>query len=423
MSGVTYHGSVKSKILVSFLFCGVVLCAHAQDAIKPAIDGYVTSITSAGNFDVNGLHVVAEPHAQFVLRVISKEEQSDTIDESLAGKLQVGDAAQIYGKADSAGVFHAAQVILPQTPPTPIQGTAVIQLVNPSATDMILEADGYQIIVNSTTKISYGAHIQKGDIAPGMWVHYIGSWDAQGRIHANEAKVTQFALTSRDKKLRKVHVGDNITSAKVDAKLQERIQKVGEKLIPVFQKNLAATDPQKINFQFFVCDMDLLHVPEALQSGTIVLSKRVVGFLQNDDQIAAVLANGMAQILEWQYPYYDGVQLSGKGQAQALAVGFFAPLPIAALAPIPYDSTINWNTPLSPSGKEKARVALSLMHDAGFDIRQAPAAWQHIGAQYPKPSKSKALPQPSIYMIRILAKEYHAYGENSSVENVPASKN
>lgn len=398
---------MKSKTLALFLFCGAVLCAFAQDAIKPAADGYITAIPSKANFDVDGLHIQTTQSTEYIQRVVTKDSQSDTTDATLANHLQVGQQVQIFGKKDSSGIVHAAQVILLNNPTNSVHGFGVIQAVYADSNGSVFEADGYRIETEPTAKISYGAHVQKSaGAAPGQWLAYSGKWDSHGHIEATEIKISEFSLSSRDKRMRKAGKNATLPPSAEDSKLQVKVSAIGNKLVPKFQKNLPADDPQKINFQFIVADKDLLYVPLALQDGKIIVPKSVVGLLQNDDQIAAVLANGIAQVLEWQFPHYDGVQLSGKGMAQALAVGFFAPMPVVLFAPIPYDAMIDWSAPLSDSGKEKARVALSLLQDAGYDITQAPVAWQRIGEQYPEKRKLNGMPQQSVYLIRMIAREY-----------------
>lgn len=403
-----------TRHFIALLVCGAALCAVAQDVPKPAIDGYVTAIASKGNFDVNGLLVATDTQTQYASREISKGVQRTVIDPDMVDQLRIGQAVQVFGKTDSSGVTHAKQVIFPQTPAVPIQGLGVVQGVDQKATDTILEADGYRIVITPQTDISYGPHVAKNAaIVPGLWVKYSGGWNAQGQIVASKIKITQFVLGPHEKRLIKLAQHAKIQPEMIDAQFQDRVRKIGDRLVPGFQKSMAPSDPQKINFQFLIFKKDLMYVPETLQDGRIVLPKTIVGMLQNDDQIAAVLANGIAQALEWQVPHYDGVQLSGKGHAQAFAVAFFAPTPVLFM-PIHYDTTINWDTPLSVTGKEKARVALSLMQKAGYDIRQAPVAWQLIGAQYPHKTQSRALPALSIYQIRMLAKEYALPGNQVS---------
>ena len=158
-----------------------------------------------------------------------------------------------------------------------------------------------------------------------------------------------------------------------------------------------------------------LPIPVALQNGHITLPRQLVERLQNDDQIAAILANGIAKILEWQDPNSDAPQASNKGWAEAAAMGFLAG-PLITMAAVEsgmcVDSEMNGTTILSKSAQQRARVGLSLMHDAGYDIMQAPRAWQIMGAKTTKKSASTATPQPtampqlSVYMWEILSREY-----------------
>jgi len=428
--GISTIAQMKRFFSILCLFAlSAALNAPAQDAPKPTVDGYITAITSQTAFDVNGLPVVTTPQTEFIRRVVTKEGQTDTTNPEFAGKFRLGDSVQIFGSKDSTGSISAMKFILIiQNTVEQVHGKAVIQGVQQNSTETILEADGYRISITPNTVNQHGKHLRsETSISPGMWVKYSGKLDIHGEIHADRAKISEFSLTSLDKRLQQLgataspslHQAMLACGVKAmqylvssDAKTTEgRVQKIGMRLIPVFQKNLAAGNPQKINFQFCLLDDDYLFIPIAFQDGHIALSKHVVNLLQNDDQVAAVLADGMAQILEWRMPYFNEIRLSaGKEMFHTM---FTVPSIIDALEPSSFDATthskdltINWNIPPSAVGEQKERVALSLMQDAGYDIHQAPIAWQRIGSQYPKKSNTPFMPQKSIYQVGVIAREY-----------------
>ncbi len=411
----------KFVLLLCLSFLPVSLYAPAQDVPTPTVDGYITAITSKTEFDVNGQHVITTPQTEYIQRTVLKQQETDTTDPNIAGSIKVGDNVQVFSKSTHKHPILATQVVLQQKSGDPVSGVAVIQKIIKNAPDMILEADGYRISIPPKTNIHYGAHLSKNTVlSPGMWIEYSGNWSPDGAVIASHAKFTQFSLTSRYKKILAAHNSAVIFQENTDSTTTKRVQQIGMRLVPAYQKNLAANDPQKINFQFDVAISNVangyrLPIPVAMQNGHITLPRQSVERLQNDDQIAAVLANGIAKILEWQDPNSDAPQASNKGRAEAAAMGFLAG-PIITMAAVEggmrVDSEMNGTTILSKSAQQRARVGLSLVHDAGYDIMQAPRAWQLLSAKDAKQSASTAVPQPtavpqlSVYLWEIISREY-----------------
>jgi hypothetical protein len=410
-------------------FLPVSLYAPAQDVPTPTVDGYITAITSKTEFDVNGQHVITTPKTEYIQRTVIKQQETDTTDPNIAGSLKVGDNVQVFSKSTHKHPILATQIVLQQQSGDLVSGVAAIQKIIKNAPDMILEADGYQIAISPKTNIHYGAHLSKNTVlAPGMWIEYSGNWRPDGTVLASHAKFTQFSLTSRYKKMLAMHSNATIFPENTDSKTVKRVQQIGMRLVPAYQKNLATNDPQKINFQFDAAISDVsngyrLPIPIAMQNGHITLPRQLVERLQNDDQIAAVLANGIAKILEWQDPNSDAPQTTNKGFAKAGAMELLAG-PYITLAAVEggmrFDSEMNGTTILSKSAQQRARVGLSLMHDAGYDIMQAPRAWQIMGAKNIKKSASTATPQPtampqlSVYLWGIISREY-LHGSNAVI--------
>src|SRR4051812_49398672 len=67
--------------------------------------------------------------------------------------------------------------------------------------------------------------------------------------------------------------------------VQQYIQELGKSLVPQWQRDLPAGDPQKIPFQFFLVDQK---VPNAfaLANGTVVLHSGMLTMLENEAQLA-----------------------------------------------------------------------------------------------------------------------------------------
>jgi len=85
-----------------------------------------------------------------------------------------------------------------------------------------------------------------------------------------------------------------------DAALQSRVDGIGGRLIPAYQRTLADTDPRKIHFQFQLIDDKKWKDALALPSSVILIPRQIVERLWDDSQLAAILADNIATILEKQ---------------------------------------------------------------------------------------------------------------------------
>lgn len=148
----------------------------------------------------------------------------------------------------------------------------------------------------------------------------------------------------------------------------------------------------------------------------ILIPRQVVQRVKNDDQLAAVLADGVAYNLQRRSPKLVteawelfGVEMAG--DAAAAAVPGLSGL--LALNPV-----LNFGTDIGTDyfrhkiyiemEEQRGRVALSLMADAGYDPWQAPEAWRLLE---PKtlPGNLDTLKYPSRagYQLGILHLQYN----------------
>ena len=124
--------------------------------------------------------------------------------------------------------------------------------------------------------------------------------------------------------------------------------------------------------------------------GSVVIPEQVVAKLQNDDQIATVLADGIAQALERQL--LTGAPKRASAGAMIALGGMPFVDPLAGIA-MESGGLYAMHNAGEVSQLQSARVSLSLMHDAGYDVRQAPVAWQILSSKDANDSSTKA-PSP-----------------------------
>lgn len=417
------RSAVRFLCLVLCLFP---LAVIAQDDTPPALEGYIAAKPSAGGFDLNGWKVVISPQTQFMRRGKVNGQDAIIADPSLANSLSVGEAVQVFGKKNRHEHTLAAKKIIVQPNTSGLNGLAVIQSVTRVKDGVVLEADGYHILIGAKTKVQFHAPLtQQNAPAATQWVAYSGKLQDDGLLHASHASYGNFVLNRRARKIiednkitlnppdfaankngelviphlvKAPHGGKGNIPA--DPAMQQRIQAIGQRLIPAYLRNLAKDDPQKINFRFYAIDDKALHGAVATQTGIVAISVQAIRALQSDSQIAAVLAYGMASVIEWQTVTVQPKQASAVALIALGGMPFVGP--VASLA-MEGGGLQQMHSAAVEMIEQNARVSLSLMHDAGFDINQAPAAWQGLEGK----TGNKAVgSRRSQYLLSIIGSEY-----------------
>jgi hypothetical protein len=193
-----------------------------------------------------------------------------------------------------------------------------------------------------------------------------------------------------------------------NAELQERVRRIGLRLVPQYQRDLPEDDPAKIPFRFYAIQEGDIRSALGCEDGLVLVPTPVVGRMQNDSELAAVLADGVAVILQRQNVRLQVEKKWMTAAEAAAAVGFG----LTGLV----GEKIAMSSFLRKIEEQRGRMALALMTDAGFDPWQAPEAWRMLAPiDFPKhPSKLK-YPERSKYQLEILQLQYkHAAGSTSA---------
>lgn len=133
--------------------------------------------------------------------------------------------------------------------------------------------------------------------------------------------------------------------------------------------------------------LQLVNGPEwrnawALASGVILVPRQIGELMQNDSQLAAVLADGVSSVLEKQtYREQPSNTAKALNELGSLAGGW-AVLGAVTCRNRAMQASLWCQTPDErPHEGQRGRVALSWMHDAGYDLNEAPKAWWLISAK------------------------------------------
>jgi predicted Zn-dependent protease len=194
--------------------------------------------------------------------------------------------------------------------------------------------------------------------------------------------------------------------------MQARVERIGTSLIPAFQKALAEDDPTRIDFRFQVTDDPKHGDAWSLPSGIILVPRQLVERLPEDSQLAAIIADSIAEVLEKQT--LRVIPAVHKMTAVAIAgdtAGIFVPGLGLVTAAGNYKAG---RVIQHHSQQQSGRVSLCLLHDAGYDIDQAPMAWLAVSTKSAANPLPKRLPDHSSYLYGYLGTTWHTPPGNSA---------
>jgi hypothetical protein len=455
------HKILRNVVLVAAGVPGLFLSAVAQHDRRIPVEGYITAVTSRDSFDVNDLHVSISSHTGFGI-IDSNAVHSDS---PLRDALQVGAFVEVTGNFDKHTRTTAASgIYLRKDWDEMLSGIGVIDKVVSSGPEPIFRADGYRIRITPATDITFADKLNSlADVDTNIWVRYEGKRDKTGVLVASKATFLPAKPAAYKKMLggsenpeagllpasqrhakkpepnpyfdppkpqidpdtgnrvdfeKTLDKDGNLTedagirfgalggwhTIPADKALQERVRRVGLRVVPEYQKALPADHPSKIHFRFYVIDDDKFRSEICPLTGLILIPKQALERLQNDDQLAAVLADGVAYNLQRQAARIstDNRVLTG-----AYAVIAFAPAVVFLPA---LDAAVSTASKITIDlYEERARIALALLSDAGYDPHQAPEAWRLLSPKH-LPSDTRTLPYGDFsgYQLSILNLQYRS---------------
>lgn len=422
---------MRNKFSLSFLLLVVATGASAQAVEAPAVQGVVTRFASMSDFDVVGKRIVVDAKTEVMLRE-TRGVQSSAPSSGLT-ELRLGQQVDVFGSTDKkVHAIRATRVVTDKLMPKAVSGMAVIEEMLPTAgagpdTLAFLKADGYRIRIGNSTPMKFGFPMTKpGEIAVNVVVKYDGDLGLGGVVLARNAEfylnaVTDAEMTKwkewdydphqiaadshqplRSKLLR--GVDPMAFPLHNDAAMQARVTAIGEKLIPEYQKSLPADERSRMKFRFYVVEAHYVLWP--LPGGMILVSADLVERTQNDSQLAALLAEAVAHLIERQ-PF--GLPLTDGQVAKSLSLD--AAIDLIPFASVAYSPFAIYEMVSTAQRKwlfeqQRERVALSLMHDAAFDLMEAPKMEWLLDSKKPKDIAKVPAPRSAVYMYELLGSRW-----------------
>jgi hypothetical protein len=442
---------------VSAIFLLAAASCVAQDA-TPKLSGYITRITSPQDFDINGQHIQLSGQTKFsIWQLPPSSPHAKATDVSVSpSELHpyFGEPANVYGDQDNKQhTIQATRLTLGIRTPNYVSGYGIVDAVLPppptmsSTADHVIRADGYLILISSATLSTFKKPLVSGsDIQVNRWVRFEGTQRADGVVVAEKAHFTKNVVAPvefrhqidcdppadpRDKSQNgdaepNCDVALPQISPSTNSVLQARVSAIGSRLIPKYQLALPATETTRINFRFrLIADNEgtaKWHGALPLPDGIILVPQAVVERLENDSQIAAVLADNIASALEKQPLRVRAMTEKGTGRLTTDAVVFGSLAGLAGGGVLAGD--IMENHLLHTAEDQSGRVSLWLLQDAGYDINQAPIAWWLIASKKPQPIADIPLPRRAASLYDFLGESWPQQDASSApaASSVASSK-
>lgn len=413
-------------VTLLLILCGST--AFSQETPPPAIAGYITAITSATVFDVNGTHVLCDDKTQFSVSINGKKHPANTIEAAYIGQM-----LDIYGTGNKKShTIRATEIVayLPQS--NQLSGTAIIDEIpdshkNASPGSRLLRADGYRILITPKTQATFTPPLTSiASVETNVWIKYTGKLSPDGTLVADTAAFTVNNVPKSEDRLRtkneydpkavdpkdkqsgasKFFRGTNVKKIPPynDSAMQARVDRIGASLIPAYQRNLSASDATKIDFRFQLIDQSKVRDAMTLPNGIILIPRQVVERLQNDSQLATVLADNIASALEKQsFREQPAAHKMTAAQWTSDAGGFLVPgLGLATgIANSRIAASIRRH-----AEEQSGRVSLTFLHDAGYDIYEAPRAWWLLAPKKPKDISDIYLPERAAYLYSVIGRTW-----------------
>ncbi len=405
--------------LCVFLLLATALCA-AKDV---RIHGFVTSVNSSTNFEIDEYKITKD--VSLVLD-IEKDESGDATATFSPEDIRVGTELEIKGEYnESTGELKAKSIKVFLDDTKKVKRTALLEKMpflekSDAGWKGTLFVDGQRVVVAETTTMTLRpnkgekkqAKKDKTELEPegvkvtsldglnlDTFVHYEGIRQKDGTVLASKIDFRHAELEDGEAKLwkqlsPKVKNADYMSFKAGQLKVanqkyklvpskeaQEYILKLGESLVPDHQKELAAGNPLKIPFQFYLVE-DKSFNASAYPNGVVIVHSGVFDVCENEAQLAFILSHEITHSIEkhvWQEHEYHKKALTALRIGGAIGAGFGG----QSIANLTNMVEAGIRNGYARSLENQAdRVGMEWMLASGYDIREAPRAWRAVSKKY-----------------------------------------
>jgi hypothetical protein len=420
----------------------------AQDVQHPDVDGYVTRVVSPSDFDVNGIRILCGEKTRSQEPVLTWEpgrgDERVDIQGCPAHAPYLGEPMKVYGPIKKKEhMLEATLIDASRIKPGEISGSAVIDALPDGGAGgmrpdgLLVRADGYAIRIGPQTNVSWGGQLQgPNSVKAGDWIEYKASPAKDGEYVAEKANIFPVLISKGESRLREktdfdpsavpddakqnlfreafIGIDPKRFPPYKDAAMQARVERIGERLIPGWNQEMPDSNPAKIHFRFEVVDTKLFRDAMTMPSGVILIPHQVVERMENDDELATVLADNIACALERQsYRVMPAAHAATAAMVGAEVAEVFVPgagLAIGA-ATIGGASAV-----LKRQREQSGRVSLGLLKDAGYDVQQAPLAWWRLATLKQEPVTALTMPDRAAYLYKTIGENWNSRARQASTK-------
>jgi Zn-dependent protease with chaperone function len=159
--------------------------------------------------------------------------------------------------------------------------------------------------------------------------------------------------------------------------VQDYANRIGQSLIPAYQRNLPEGDPNKIPFKFVVIVRKGFNAA-AYPNGVIIIHDDVFKIVENEAQFASILGHEIAHATQ-EHTYRQLQHNKKRRKALAIAALFAAGMGYYAISNVLDMVNAAMVNGYSRTMENQAdRVGLQYMTDAGYDPRESPRLWKLV---------------------------------------------
>jgi hypothetical protein len=386
-------------LLLTFAFSLQTLAAK----LPTVFDGYITNVISPTEFDVGSRHVICDSQTAYAHEIVNNHtRQYSNVSLSVGLRVHVDGS---FEKKTKRFVAHTVEFVQLEKEnikgPQQIAGIGLIQETPQLHSDGqgwtgTLWVDGYPLQITENTKLTDGdGKPYSGDkIGTNVWASYKAMRNLDGSIHVDSISLIANDVDAEEKKFRdrsEAQIDEPDYAKKIPGKIkfhlawsldilpdkdvQDYVTRVGQSLIPQYQKELPASDPTKVNFRFYVIQrpskwkesfVDAFSSP----SGIIVVPDNVLAALDNEAQLAALLSNCIAVTLD-KTLYVHRTRLKTQND-----IGWAGLATIGGIGgSLLIGDAIATKMLMLDINKQAGRIGLRFMLQNRYDIREAPFAW------------------------------------------------
>jgi Zn-dependent protease with chaperone function len=248
-------------------------------------------------------------------------------------------------------------------------------------------------------RTGFGPLKSLADIGPGVTMTYEGREQSDGTVLAsfvefvrNEKEKGEESLWKQLKVNEKpfnfdvgqpgeLKVGGEKYKVLPNQEVQDYVARLGDSLIPEYQRSLPADDPQKIPFRFTVI-VEKGFNAAAYPNGVVIINSGVFDVLENEAQLAAVVGHEIAHATQ-EHTYRRMQKHKKKRTALMIGALFAAGMGYGGIVDI---LQLTLAAMVNGHGRtmenQADRVGMEYMVAAGYDPRESPRVWKLVAKKH-----------------------------------------